>query len=718
MEAQDGAAQLLRFEGKLAANTAVGVTFSIFKEEYGGTALWSETQTVQPGLNGAYNVLLGAATNRGVPVSIFSSGESRWLAVEIPGQAPLPRVLMVSVPYALKAADADSLGGIPASAFLLAAASGSGANGTTREVTADKASGPASVTSLTTASPVNYLPKYVGSSTFSPSSVYDNGTSVSVGGIADLGAVTFVGNVPFGDTAGIALFNEGGGANASVSLDFYNTIVNSGIPQAKLKALDDGNYSDHLTFWTKTPGAPGNAAIERMRLTSAGNLGIGISNPVRSLEVSGIGKFYSGIMFSNGTTQTTMPTLTGGGSNLTVINPGTGLAGGGAGGALTLNIDTSKVPLLTSSNAFLGSQSVTGVLSANGSIQLPGGSAASPALSFNGSGSTGLFSPSANALGISAAGVSGLTATSAGNLDAPGSLFKSGTYFLHNVGVGNTALGIGAHQPPFSATNNVAVGLSSLLDISNGSNNVAVGFSSLINNTSGGDDVAIGPNALVNASTASNYNLALGSDGMAGPAGTNIATNSVSDVLLENPGVANESNTMRIGSSCCQLRTFIAGISGVTTGLTNAVPVMIDANGQLGTVNSSRRFKENIQDMNEMSQGLLRLRPVTYRYKQPYADGSRPIEYGLIAEEVERVFPDLVARSTDGQIQTVQYQKLTPMLLNEVQHHNSRIAEFTQRLNEEERANAAQKDALYNMEKRLAALESVIRQVTKHESSK
>jgi len=97
------------------------------------------------------------------------------------------------------------------------------------------------------------------------------------------------------------------------------------------------------------------------------------------------------------------------------------------------------------------------------------------------------------------------------------------------------------------------------------------------------------------------------------------------------------------------------------------VNVVIDTNGQLGTVSSSRRFKEEISDMAEASSGLLRLRPVTFRYRRPYEDGSKPIDYGLIAEEVAEVYPDLVVKTADGQVETVQYQKLTPMLLNEVQ---------------------------------------------------
>jgi hypothetical protein len=107
---------------------------------------------------------------------------------------------------------------------------------------------------------------------------------------------------------------------------------------------------------------------------------------------------------------------------------------------------------------------------------------------------------------------------------------------------------------------------------------------------------------------------------------------------------------------------------------------MIDSNGQLGTVSSSRRFKEDIQDMGDASSGLMRLRPVTFRYKKPFADGSMPIEYGLIAEEVADVYPDLVAHSADGQIETVKYQVLDSMLLNEVQKQAELIRSLEERL--------------------------------------
>jgi hypothetical protein len=93
----------------------------------------------------------------------------------------------------------------------------------------------------------------------------------------------------------------------------------------------------------------------------------------------------------------------------------------------------------------------------------------------------------------------------------------------------------------------------------------------------------------------------------------------------------------------------------------------------LGVASSSRRYKEDIRDMGSTSEGLMRLRPVTFRYKHPFDDVSKPIQYGLIAEEVAEVYPDLVAHSADGQIETVKYQLLDPMLLNELQRQQGEI---------------------------------------------
>jgi hypothetical protein len=107
---------------------------------------------------------------------------------------------------------------------------------------------------------------------------------------------------------------------------------------------------------------------------------------------------------------------------------------------------------------------------------------------------------------------------------------------------------------------------------------------------------------------------------------------------------------------------------------------MIDSKGQLGTVKSSARYKQDIHDMAAYSSRLYQLRPVTYRYKEPTEDGQKPLEPGLVAEEVAKVYPDLVVRNADGQVETVQYHKLTPMLLNEVQQQRQVIERQQQEL--------------------------------------
>jgi hypothetical protein len=160
--------------------------------------------------------------------------------------------------------------------------------------------------------------------------------------------------------------------------------------------------------------------------------------------------------------------------------------------------------------------------------------------------------------------------------------------------------------------------------------------------------------------------------------------------------------TIQIGVQGLQTSFIVAGVSGTTTGVADALPVVIDSNGQLGTISSSQRFKEDIQDMGDASSDLLRLRPVTFRYKQAYKDGSKPIDYGLIAEEVADVYPDLVVRNKDGEIQTVQYQKLTPMLLNEVQKLHADLDQQNQRAQQQD-------ETIRQLQDRLAALEALLR---------
>ena len=142
-------------------------------------------------------------------------------------------------------------------------------------------------------------------------------------------------------------------------------------------------------------------------------------------------------------------------------------------------------------------------------------------------------------------------------------------------------------------------------------------------------------------------------------------TTGSNNIHIGNQGLPADTARIRIGTGGTQSATFIAGISGVPVA---GVPVMVDGNGQLGVAAaSSRRVKDDIRDMEEASEGLAKLRPVTFRYKAESATGPRPIEYGLIAEEVAEIYPELVVLDKDGQPAGVRYHALPAMLLNELQ---------------------------------------------------
>jgi len=211
----------------------------------------------------------------------------------------------------------------------------------------------------------------------------------------------------------------------------------------------------------------------------------------------------------------------------------------------------------------------------------------------------------------------------------------------NSTGQANVAVG---HESMwrFAGTENTAVGAAAMTANGDGSNNTALGFAALSSLISGSQNVAIGGGA--------GALLQMGSN----------------NILIGAPGVVSESNAIRIGNVVSHERAFVAGVYGVTTGAIGAA-VVIDANGQLGTISSSARYKEDIEPMADTSERLMQLRPVTFRYKEPNADGQRPIQYGLIAEEVAAVIPELVVYGKDGQVETVAYHLLTPLLLNELQ---------------------------------------------------
>jgi hypothetical protein len=152
-------------------------------------------------------------------------------------------------------------------------------------------------------------------------------------------------------------------------------------------------------------------------------------------------------------------------------------------------------------------------------------------------------------------------------------------------------------------------------------------------------------------------------------AGDNLTTGD-NNIDVGSNGVAGEGNTIHIGEQGTQTRTFIAGIHG--TALGSGVAVRVNANGRLGTAPSSARFKQNIKPMDNASEAIFALKPVAFRYKQELDPEGIP-QFGLVAEEVEKVNPDLVARDADGKVYTVRYEAVNAMLLNEFLKEHQKV---------------------------------------------
>jgi hypothetical protein len=234
----------------------------------------------------------------------------------------------------------------------------------------------------------------------------------------------------------------------------------------------------------------------------------------------------------------------------------------------------------------------------------------------------------------------------------------------NSTGSGNTATGWSALQANSTGGFNAASGNYALYSNTTGGSNVATGVDALYHNRVGHDNTAEGYLALLNC-TGSN-NAALGSG-----AGSSLTAGS-NNIDIGAPGVAGEANTIRIGKSGTQQKTFIAGISGKA--VASGVGVIVNSNGQLGTVLSSARFKTAIKPMDNASEAILALKPVTFRYKEELDPDTIP-QFGLVAEEVDKVNPDLVVRGEDGKVMTVRYEAVNAMLLNEFLKEHRRVEE-------------------------------------------
>jgi hypothetical protein len=283
---------------------------------------------------------------------------------------------------------------------------------------------------------------------------------------------------------------------------------------------------------------------------------------------------------------------------------------------------------------------------------------------------------------------------------------------LNNAnGIVNTAVGSGALRNNTDGNFNTAVGQQALSANISGQENTAIGFAALANHPTGNFNTAVGTSALLN--TTAGQNTAIGAHALqtndTGNSNTAVgngalvsSTGSGNIALGQNAGgsVTTASNVTCIGASGTNVdnTTWIAHVYGVTTQSGMTAPVIVSNTGQLGTVSSSRRFKHNIRPMENASEAILGLKPVIFHYK---SDETNTPQFGLIAEEVAAVNPDLVMPDENGNIYSVRYDQVNAMLLNEfLKEHrkvqeqeaaitqlrkdfDSTIAQFTARLHEQ-----------------------------------
>jgi hypothetical protein len=298
---------------------------------------------VQPDKSGHYNVLLGSTTSAGLPASLFASGEARWIGVQVQGQTEQLRVLLVSVPYALKAGDAQTIGGLPPTAFVLAATLSSESSGTP-----GSGSTPSNPPTLGGSGTTDFIPLWTNSGTLGNSAVFQGGTTqkpkIGIGTTTPLSTLDVKGgstirgplNLP---TTGAATATAG---KNSQPLNLSASAFNSGTGTAVTQ-----NFQ-----WQAEP-------IGNNTSGATGSLNLLFAQGTNKLAETGLNIASNGrISFAAGQVFPGTGTITG-------VVAGTDLTGGGTGGNVTVNLDTAKVPQLNTNNTFTGNQVVNGSLTAS-----------------------------------------------------------------------------------------------------------------------------------------------------------------------------------------------------------------------------------------------------------------------------------------------------------------------------------------------------------------
>jgi hypothetical protein len=361
----------------------VGITFAFYSEKTGGSPLWLETQNATADSTGHYTVLLGSTKPEGLPAELFTSEQARWVGVQVSGQPEQPRVLLVSAPYALKAGDAETIGGLPPSAFVLAAPLAIGSTTSSSTATVPP---PAATDVTTTGGTLNFLPIFSGAATIIDSAVFQTGTGATAKvGIntttpattLDLnGGGTIRGTLALPATAAATATAGKDSQPLSLAASAFNSTSSTALPQVfHLQAEPAGNDTTapsgtlNLLFGegATAPSETGLKISSKGLVTFAAGQTFPGTGTVTSV-IAGAG-LTGGTITKTGTISLAAAGVTNAdlAHDSLTITAGTDLTGGGLvalGGATTLNLNTTKVPLLAAANTFTANQTVNAKLTA------------------------------------------------------------------------------------------------------------------------------------------------------------------------------------------------------------------------------------------------------------------------------------------------------------------------------------------------------------------
>ena len=561
------------------------VTFQIFKEESGGEALWTETQTVAVDASGHFAVQMGAASANGIPAEIFQTGEARWLEVQVAGEAPRARILLLSVPYALKAADASTLGGLPASQFATTAQLAA----TAAALTAQAARQILPETATTGSGITNYLAYWTGGATLGDSVIYQGGTAASP--LVGVNTVTPGGTL---DVNGSGIF-RGTFRVIPATQATATAGVNSPLMAVGASSFDSSVSKPVTNYFSWQAVALGNnTSAQHANMELIYTAGTAVPKFTGfTIAPTGLVTFAAGQTFP-------------GTGTITGVTAGVGLTGGGTAGAVTLKVDSTKVPLLAAANQFTGNQSVAGSVSAMGQLVSTVATGTAPLsvasttqvanlnASLLGGMPASAFAPAGGAGGFTGIELPDSNGAATGVIAIANHPFLANWGSANGVDAGNTFVGE-AGNPSAGGTGNSAFGSGSQSLITGGFSNTSVGASSLLANQTGFYNTAIGAGALYYSTTS--YNTAVGSGalnsnltgvgntalgygaGTGGLAGLNNIT------AIGAGAYVNQSNSLVLG----QTNAAYPGNEFVNVGIGTAAPLSVleasvEAPGKLGPI--------------------------------------------------------------------------------------------------------------------------------------